>query len=189
MALTSNDVANQAIQLIGDNNVPAVSGQAPIFDTSPAGIALKNLYASVVQTVARQSGWDFARHTVVLAATGNAPPFPWTFEYGYPAGVEVWQLMPSVLADPNNPLPVNWVVANAVVGSAQVRVIHTNLASAQAVFNNAPTEAAWDSLFRESVARLLASELAMALASKPDSAQSYLQSGGAFESIGEERAG
>lgn len=190
MAITSNDIANQAIQYIGDNNTPAVTGQAPTFDTNPSGIALRKIYAPCVRTVAKQFGWDFARNTVALAATGNAAPFPWAFEYAYPAmGVEVWQLAPATLADPNNPLPVNWDVANAVVNFTQVRVIHTNQAAALAIYNNAPIESAWDDLFREAVVRLLASELAMAVAGKPDTSQSMLQSGGAFETIGESRAG
>jgi len=39
------------------------------------------------------------------------------------------------------------------------------------------------------VVRALASELAMALFGKPDVAQMYLESGAAFESIGEGRSG
>ena len=186
---TSNDIANQAILYIGDNQ-PPVTGQAPSFDTSPAGVALSKIYTPCVQTVARQFGWDFARNTVSLVATGNTPPFPFTYEYGYPSnGVEVWQLVPPSLADPNDPLPVNWVVANNIVNSAQTRVIQTNLANASAVYNNVPNENSWDSLFRETVVRLLASELAIALDGKPDTAQSYLESGSAFESLGETRSG
>jgi len=97
--------------------------------------------------------------------------------------------MPETLADPNNPLPVNWTVANDVVGGVQQRVVLTNLANAQAVYDNAPNENTWDDLFRESVVRLLASELAMAVEARPDTAESYLQSGGAFETIAEGRDG
>ena len=187
--ITSNDIANQAIQLIGDNQ-PAVTGVAPNFDSSAAGVALSRLYMPCVQTVARQFGWDFARNTVTLATTGNHAPFPWTYEYLYPSnGVEVWQIAPPSLADPNNPLPINWDVANAVVDNAVVRVIHTNVSAAQAVFNTAPPESAWDSLFRETVVRLLASELAMALLGKPETAQGLIETGSAFESLGETRSG
>ena len=56
-----------------------------------------------------------------------------------------------------------------------------------AIFNNNPGPDVWDPLFREAVARLLASVLAMAIAGRPDTAQAFLDSGAAFESIGERR--
>jgi uncharacterized protein YraI len=187
LALSSNDIANQAIQLIGDNQ-PPISGVAPNFDSSPAGLACSKLYSGCVATVARQFGWDFSRNTANLAASGGAAPFPWSVEYSYPAnGVQVLQLQPTTIADANNPLPVNWVVANNTVAGNQVKVIHANSAGLQAVYTNAPTEATWDPLFRESVVRLLASELAMALFGRPDTAQALIESGQAFESIGETR--
>lgn len=187
MAVTSNDIANEALQLIGDN-APTVSGQNPTWDGSTAGTALSKLYSAVVATVARQWGWDLARNTIALTPTGNTPPIPWTQEYGYPGnGIEVWQLVPPALTDPNNPLPVNWNVANNLVAAVQTKVIQCNLAGALAVYNNNPNESTWDSLFREAVVRLLSSELSMALYGRPDSAEAYLQSGAAFESIGEGR--
>lgn len=186
---TSTDIANQAIQMMGGNQ-PPVTGFAPNFDNSTNGKALSYLYAPCVRTVARRFGWDFARNTVALAATGNTPPAGWAFEYGYPGnGVEVWQLLPATLADPNNPLPVNWAVANAIVATAQTRVIHTNLAGAVATYNNAPNENCWDALFQEEVVRQLASELAMATAGKPDTAQSLLETSKVFGQIGEGREG
>jgi hypothetical protein len=187
MAITSNDVANQAIQLIGDNQ-PAVTGQAPTFDTSTAGLALAKLYGPCVQTVGRQFAWDMARQTIALTLSGNPAPFPWSFEYLYPPnGIEVWQLHPNDLGDVNNPLPINWNVANNVVGGQQQRVIWANLANAFATYNNNPNENTWDSLFREAVVRLLASELAMALAGKPDAAQGFIETGSAFETVAESR--
>lgn len=186
MAIDSNAVANQAIQLVGDNQ-NSVVGQAPNFDNSAAGQALQQWYAPTVATVARQFGWDFARHTVMLTTTGNAAPFPWTFEYNYPGTIELWQIIPGSLADPNNPVPVTWNVGNAVVSAASQRVVWTNLASALGVYNSNPPESAWDPLFRETVVRLLGSVLAAAIAGKPETAQELLQSSGAFEAINEGR--
>ncbi len=189
MPVTSTDIANQAIQLIGDNQ-PEVTGFAPSFDDSTAGIALSKLYGPCVATVARQFSWDMARKTVQLLLSGNAAPFPWSFEYVYPSnGVDVWQVLPRTIADLNNPLPLNWVIANAVISGQQQRVIWTDLADAFVTYNNNPNENTWDSLFREAVVRLLSSELAMALAGKPDIQQSNLESGAAFESLGERRQG
>lgn len=188
MTVTSQTIANQAITLIGEN-VPPVNGFAPTFDNSTAGVALQNLYAPCVATVARQWQWDLARNTATLNLTGNAAPLGWTYEYVYPPnGIEVWQILPAAIADANNPLPTTWAVGNAVVSGSQTKVIWTNVQNAMVTYNNNPTEATWDPLFREAVVRLLASELAMAILSKPDTAQGMLESGAAFESIGEMRA-
>ena len=179
----SRDIVNQAIMMMGDNQ-PLVTGNAPNFDNSAAGLAAAQLYAPCVATVMRQFEWDFSRNTIALVVTGNAAPFPWAFEYGYPLnGIEVWQVMPTAAADPYDPLPVNFIIENAVIAGTQKRVIHTNLSPAQAVYNNNPSEATWDPLFREAVVRLLASELAMAIAGKPDFAQAALESASAFESV------
>jgi len=187
VAVTSNTIANQAIGLMGDNQ-PSVVGNAPSFDNSPAGVALAHLYAPAVATVARQWGSELARNAYTLVPTGNTPLTLWTQEYAYPPnGIEVWQLIPAAIADANNPLPVNWDIANTEVGGTQVKVIQTNLANAIVIYNNNPNENTWDPLFREAVVRLLASELASWLAGRPDTAEALLQSGAAFESLGEGR--
>lgn len=185
---TSNDIANQALQMIG-GNTPAVVGIAPTFDDSAAGKALRWLYDAVVGAVSREFEWDFARKTAALVLSGNVAPVPWSFEYRYPAGVEVWQLMPSVITDANNPLPINYVIANNVVSGSQARVIQTNLASAVAVFNSNPNENAWDSLFRQTVVELLARCLALAIEGKPDLAMALLNSGAGFSQIARTRQG
>lgn len=189
MAVDSNAIANQAILYMGGNQ-PFVQGQAPTFDNSTAGKALQKLYAPCVATVQRQWGWDASRNTAALVPTGNTPPLPgYSEEYAYPPnGIEVWQLVPPEPADPNNPLPINWSVGNNLVDKVQTKVIWTNLENALATYNNNPSEATWDPLFREAVVRLLASELAMAIAGKPDAAEAFLQSGAAFEQAGEARS-
>lgn len=186
MPVTSNDIANQAIQYIGDNQ-PPVTGQAPTFDNSTAGEALQKFYLPVVQSVGRQWGWDFARKTVQLGLSGGTAPYPWTYEYNYPPnGIQVWQVF-GQLSDRNNPVPTTFAIANNVVSGQQIKVIHTDIQNAYCTYNNNPREDVWDPLFREAVVRLLASVLAMAIAGKPDTAQSYLESASAFEGIGEGR--
>lgn len=187
MTVTSTQIVNEALQLIGQNT-PLVTGTAPNFDQSVAGIAAAQLYAPTVATIQRQFGWDASRNVVALTATGNTPPVQWAYEYSYPSnGIEVWQLTPATISDPNNPLPVNWSVGNAQVSGVQTKVIWSNQASAEAVYNNNPGESLWDPLFREAVVRLLASNLAMAIAGRAETSAALLQSGAAFESLGEKR--
>jgi hypothetical protein len=188
MAVTdSNAVANQAVLLIGGNQ-PFVTGQAPNFDNSTVGKALQKLYTPCVQTVQRQFGWDASRNLVALTLSGNPANLLWAFEYLYPAnGIQVWQLIPGVISDANDPLPIDWSVGNTIVTGVQTKVIWANLAGANAYYNNQPSESTWDPGFRETVVRLLASELAMAIAGKPDVSEAQLQAGGAFEQTAEAR--
>jgi len=187
IARDSLTIANQAIQLIGDNQ-PAVTGGAPNFDSSAAGVALAQIYAPTVATVMRQFGWDLARNTQALVLTGNAAPFPWDYEFTYPANcIEVLQVAPASVSDPNDPLPVNWSIGNDVVSGTQSKVIFANIAAGNLIYNNGPQESTWDPLFTEAVVRLLASKLAMAIAGKPDTSTSLLQSAGQFEQAAESR--
>jgi hypothetical protein len=194
MALTATDIVNEAIMLVGDDQ-PLVTGVAPTFDSSVAGKAAQKLYYLCVRAVGRQFGWDFARNQFPLVVTGNMPPLGYTYEYAYPSfaglnAVQIYQLVPPFpLADPNNPAPVDWTVGNAVVSGTQAKVIWSNLQNASVICNNNPSESTWDPLFQQAVVRLLASSMAMAIAGKPDVAESMLQSGSAFETLGESRMG
>jgi hypothetical protein len=187
MAVDSNAIANQAIQYLGDNQ-PPITGQAPLFDSSPAGVACAKFYTAVVQTIGREFGWDFSRNTFPLVLSGNPATDPFLYEYFYPSNaIQIWQLKAAALTDQNNPLPINWQVANTLVNNVQTKVIQTNLQNAVAVMNNMPSESVWDSGFREAVVRFLASVMSIALAGKPDAAQAYLDSAGQFEQVAEAR--
>lgn len=168
-------VVNQAIEYMGDDQSP-VTGNAPNFDVSIAGVAAANLYIPAVQTVARAFQFDFTRNTVALAVTGNTPLAPFSVEYAYPASaIELLQIMPRAPADLNNPLPFNWQIANTLVGGLQTKAIQCDLANAQAIIVSMPPVPLWDAGFRECVARLLASQFAMAISGKPDVAQAQFE--------------
>lgn len=189
--VASADIVNQALMMIGANQ-PLVTGAWPNFAETggggTAGKAANKLYGPCVATVGQRFEWDFARNTVELELSGNTAPFPWALEYLYPdSAIQIWQLFPSDEDDPFDPLPTNFVTANALVSTVQKRVIHTNLADALAVVNNDPAEDTWTPGFREAVVRLLSSELAMAIAGKPDTAQTQLESAAAFEGSAETR--
>lgn len=186
---TAADVVNQALQMVG-NDQPPVQGTSPTFDNSKGGVAAQQLYVPTVQEVGRLFEWDFARRTVALVLSGNAAPVGYSFEYTYPSnGIEVWQLMPATISDPNNPLPVNYAIGNATVSGSQQRVIWTDLANAMAVYNNNPGPEVWDATFLEAVVRLLASKFAMAVAGRPETAENLLQSFNAFINAAKGRQG
>lgn len=183
------DIVNRAIQQLG-NDQPKVSGVPPNFDGSTAGIAAGIVYPSVVQTVFREYGWDFARTTNPLARSGNIAPPQWLFEYLYPTnGIEVRQLTLEAVADPNNPAPTRWTVGFSLVTGVPTKVIWSNVADALGVVTGQPPESAWDAGFTESVVRLLSSELAMAIAGRPDTSRQQLEAAGEFERAAEMRDG
>lgn len=187
MPVTAVDIVNRAIYLIGDDQ-PPVQGTAPTFDDSNAGKAAKVLYAPCVATVMREFGWDAARNTFALQVTGNVAPVPYAVEYLYPpVAIQIWTVIPTGGDPINNPAPVNFNVANAVVNGTQKKVIHAYDTGLLAVINNNPTEDTWDPLLAEAVVRLLASEFAVALAGKSGLSDSAIKTGSAFEQIGESR--
>lgn len=188
MTYTSTTVVNEAIMLMGGNQ-PPVTGAAPNFDSSTAGKAAALLYAPTVAAITRQSSWDFARSMTLLSATGNAPPSMFAFEYLYPANCnQVIQVTASATPDPNDPLPVDWTVGNAVVAGSPAKVIWTSLASAACFFSSsAPLENIWDPLFHQAVVRLLSSSMSMAVAGKPDVAMNLIEQAGKFTELGEMR--
>lgn len=187
MGNTSNSVVNQALVAMGYDGNP-ITGQSPTFDTSTAGKVAALYYQEAVGVVLRQSDFGFARMELALALSGNIAPFPFAYEYAWPANcVQLLQLTPGTLTDPNDPRPIEWTPGNAQISSAQARVIWTNLVNAKAYFTGYATEATWDSGFREALVRLLASVFALAVAGKPEGAQMLLESYGQFQGAAEAR--
>jgi hypothetical protein len=188
VTVTSNYVLNAALNLIGGNQ-SAISGLWPNFDiTTAVGVAANSIYQECVQAVAREFGWDFARNVAALQLTGNAPPGGWSFEYAYPtSGIEVRELIPAVISDPNDPLPNDYTIGNNTVGGTPTKVIWANLANAQCSFTGQPPESLWDPLFVETVIRRLASGLAGANEGKPETQQAMLESSFTFSQIGQGR--
>lgn len=181
------DVVNEALTLVGYDGAP-VTGSAPSFDTSIAGKIAARIYVTSVQAVARQNEWDFSRQVAALTLSGNAAPFPWAYEYLYPAlAVQIWQIAPPSLADMNNPLPIEHIVGNSQIASVSTKVIWSNQVSASAIYNGLPPVSTWDAGFRAAVVRLLGSEFAIAGAGKPDLSQSMLEAYGAFAGAAADR--
>lgn len=188
MPVSESDIVNQAIALIGDKT-PPVTGTAPNFDDSPAGIAARYLYPAAVAFVAKTFEWDYARRWIALELSGQGAPLDFQFEYLYPTnGIEVWQVY-TIPVVPMDPRPTTWVIANALVNGVQTKVIWTNAANARAIYNNNPGPDVWDAAVREAIVRHLASEMAMALAGRPETSENMLQSGAAARGLAETREG
>lgn len=175
MAVSSQDVVNEALALIGYDGNP-VSAPAPNFDSSTPGQIAQRTYPYAVAAVGRLTAWSFPRTVNPLVATGNAAPFPWAYEYGYPARcIDIWQLAPTTLADLNNPVPEKWARGVAMVSGVQSSVLWVNLSPALAIFNGNPIESVWDALFREQVVMYLAGRFGIASLGKPDIAELYVE--------------
>jgi hypothetical protein len=191
VATTDSDIVNRAIALVGIVSQP-ISGSIGSFTPAAekAAVAANYLYPSVVQTVARQYGYDFSRNVAALVTTGNTPPIGWTFEYAYPTnGIEVRQVIPPSVTDANNPTPVRWTVGNHAGTASFTKVIWSNTTTASAVFTNQPTPDLWDAGFTEAVVRLLGSEMAMALAGKPETSKMTFETEQMFEQSAQTREG
>ena len=170
MVQTSNDVANEALVDVGWNKT-VVSGFAPTFDNTTVGLILQRIYEPCVAAVLRQYPWECGKQIgLVLTLSGNVAPIPFAYEYLYPPPcVQFLQLMPSAIADPNDPLPQFWNVGNSQVSGVMTKVIWTNVQNARGAYTIYPTEAIWDAGLREAVVKRLGRDLAFALA-KPETA-------------------
>lgn len=175
---TSTAIANRA--------VAEIAGQAQVAGLWPNFTGAGNvsgycniLYQGVVNMVARQQDYECFRAFASLVPTGNPAPAPFSYEYVYPPDcLKIRQIVPSTY-DKNDPQPIQWSV---LAGSGE-RVIATDVPpnEAQLVYTTSypnVTEAEWDSLFQEAVVRVLASELSMAIAGRPDFSRVMLEQGG-----------
>lgn len=195
MTTNTADIVNEALSLMG-NNSPQVTGQAPTFDSSPAGVAAAALYTPCVAAVMRAFEYDFSRTQSALKVSGNGAPFSlgFSFEYLYPAlALEIWQILDPSNMDANNPLPTDWVIGNTIVGTGALavvtKVIWTNIAGALAVYDNNPPPSVWDYTFRDAAVRRLASAFSTALAGRPETAQVMLDSGNLAAALAAQRDG
>lgn len=188
MAISSTQVVNEALGLIGFDG-PAVTGASPNFDSSTAGKAAALYYVPAVSAVARMHGWDFARTVQTMALSGNTAPFPWAYEFRYPANcAQFLEIAPPTNADPNNPAPYDKARGTSIIGGIQVSVIWANISPAVGIFTATPVESTWDGLFEADVIRYLASQFAMSNLGKPDAAEQYFQAVGALTQTGASRS-
>ena len=93
-----------------------------------------------------------------MALSGKAAPFPWSFEFVYPANcAQFLEISPPTIADPNNPVPYDKARGTSIVSGVQISVIWANINPAVGIFTGLPVESAWDGLFEADVIRYLTS--------------------------------
>lgn len=186
------DIANRAIVLMSgfNSNVPLTGTPSTNFDETPLGIAAAQAYGGVVQTAGKMYGWDFSRNLAILTFSGGTPPTWWQFEYLYPtSGIEIREVSPPVIADQNNPAPNRYTIATSTIAGIQHKVIWCNIADAVATISGQPNESTWDAGFTETVIRLLASELSMGAAGRPETGQLEYERSGAAGALFRTREG
>lgn len=172
---TAVSIVNQALQ--------EIAGQAQITalnDGTAAGNAAGILYTPAVRTLLRQQDYEFARADVALTplASTVALPYEWSNGYVYPADcLRVRSVKPATW-NLNDPQPVRWTVQEWPIGTL---AIMCNVPAAVLTYTTATvTEAQFDSVFQETLVRLLASELVMAIGGRPDFSAKTLEQAGAL---------
>lgn len=180
---TAADIVNQALQDIGAQ--ATVSGNNPAFDGSAMGNYAGILYTPAMLFLLRQQDWEFAFNQEPLVLTGSAAPTPWSFEYVFPDDcVKVRSIYPPAW-DANDPQAVRWSFKAGIVSGVEKRLILCNVQNAALAYTTSTvTENMFTNDFREAFVRLLASELAMAAAGRPDFATKLLEWSGGIASEG-----
>lgn len=179
---TAATIVNQALQLIAAQ--ATVTGVNPTFDGSAAGNAAGILYQPAVDLLLRQTDYEFSRVDVALTLTAVVP-YPWPYAYLYPTDcLKIRQVKPATW-DLNDPPPVRWTEMEANISGNPTRIIGCNIAGAVLTYTTyAVTEAEFDSIFQETLVRLLASELVMAIGGRPDFSGKLLEQSGGLVSQG-----
>lgn len=168
--LNQTQVVNEALsQIATQDRITAIG------DGSPAANAAAVVYNPTVQILLRELDPDFARFTDTLVAAPGTPPYPWLYQFAYPANCLRLRQVRPVNYDVFDPQPIRANVAVATVSAVLTKVIFTNQIAALGVYTtSAVTEENWDSAFADAVVRRLANPLAMAVAGRPDFAREIL---------------
>jgi hypothetical protein len=182
---TPASIVNQALAQIAAQ--ATVTGNNPTFDGSAAGNAAGELYTSCVNLLLRQQDYEFSRVQASMVQAGIAPNYPWQYIYLYPPDcLKIRQVIPEPW-NQNDPQPVRWSVETVVISSTKTTAILSNAPPAQAVLvytSSIVTESQFDPVFQETLVRLLASELVMALGGRPDFSDKKLMESGNLVTIG-----
>ena len=178
---TNIDITNRALAEIGTRS------QITAFnDGSQEGAYASILYNPLRDFLLREGDYDFSILNIVPNTT-TAPSPPWSNAYQYPSDcVRIRQVIP-VITNVQDVLPMEW---NIIATGTATKVIVTRvLASAIIYTSNTPNENIWDSMFTESMVRLLGAALAFAIENRIEASREKLQEAISFAGIADLRDG
>jgi hypothetical protein len=183
MATTAANLVNRALVEIGSQTqITSLTDGSPYAD-----IALQ-VFDPFFFFLLRQGDWDFSRTTAVLTTSLSVVP-PWSFAYVYPPDAARLRYLIPVGYDSLDPLPVHFAVGT-IVGGQPNKFIWTDVAITAAIYSFETSDLTLDqtdSVFQESLVRMLASAFSMANAGRPDYSKIMLEWASQFEQIGEGR--
>lgn len=172
MAVTSVDIVNRALQLVGTRTTIASLGES-----SNEAIQASLCYVPVRDWCLGLANWNFARRTaaLILAKTATTPPPawttaqpspPWKYEYQIPADALMMRYVTNSDGSATSYLgePKRFVVGIDIITAVEQRVLLTNELGAIGIYTaqiTDPTE--WPWLFERFVVGTLAWTLCPAL--------------------------
>ncbi len=180
---TATEICNRAIaECIGQYTL---SGTNPAFDASTAAKACGLLYDPAWQMLLRDQDTEFSRLTANLTP-GGTPTYPWSNAYLYPPDcLKIRSVAPAAWTA-SDPQPIRWSEQNQIILTVPTRIILTNIPAAVLIYTTSNvTPDVWDFSFQEAVVRFLASQLALAIAGRPDLSRTLLGQAGSILQSGE----
>lgn len=177
---TNVTVTNQALAEIGTE-----SQISSLADTSQEARYANLLYVPLRDFLLRTNDFQFSR-VAAGVVSNSATVTPWSHAYDYPVDcVRVHGLVP---ASPNtfDPTPIEF----GILGIPSTRIIVTNVVATTIIYtSNAAVEDDWDSMFMESMVRLLGSALSFALKNTIEASREKMQEAITFATMDGSKAG
>lgn len=174
MAYAVEDLVNLALDAIGwPGHI------AWIYEGGPAARVALEIYSLTRDTLLEQGDWPFAMAEVLLAANGQTPPTPWSYEYTYPTDcLRVRYVRPGPLTGGSvdyDPQPQLYRPYFDIRTAPPARAILSNLSSAILIYNARVTNpASWESGFISSLVAALAAKMAFMLPQSADTAKAAI---------------
>lgn len=170
---TSLDVCKQALASIGSRTT-IVS----LTDGSPEATYCSLLYAPLRDFLLREGDYDFALKRLPATPAG-VQVIPWVYSYNYPDdAIRIRQLIPTTYSA-LDPRPIEWNLYNV----SNTRYIVSKQSIDSILYTFAADVDAMDSIFRESLVRLLGSALAFALTNRIEASDKELKEAMTFAGI------
>lgn len=145
-------IGNLALKRIG---FPETIGN--IYDGTKQARALLEIYGQTRDALLRETVWGFAERIALGVVATNPPPSIWSAAYAYPSDcLQLRNLYDAAyVADPNDPLPNNWTIANDPTSGQ--KVIWANITDATLVYTGQIIDVTiMEPLFVESLVSALA---------------------------------